>query len=154
MKVLTENALPGVQSLDLSEFTLPHGIVGFPDYTEASLICHQGHFPCLWMRLKGPVGSVNFVVIEPKGIIPDYQPELFDNDALALGLAHASEALVLTILTMRPGTPVEATVNLIGPVVVNRRTRIGRQLVIANYSRYRARQPLAALPPAAASASA
>ncbi len=152
MKVLTENVLPGVQPLDLSEFTLPHGIVGFPDYTRATLERYPGQFPCLWMRLQGLLGSVNFVVIEPQGVISDYEPELFDNDALALGLAAASEALLLTILTMRPGTPVEATVNLIGPVVVNRRTRIGRQLVIANYSRYRAREPLAAVPPAAASA--
>ncbi len=152
MKVLTENLVSAVQPLEINEFTLPHGIVGFPDHTEASLICHHEQFPCLWMKLKGPAGSVNFVVVEPKGVIPDYEPELFDNDALALGLAAASEALVLTILTMRPGTPVEATVNLIGPVVVNRRTRIGRQLVIANYSRYRARQPLAATPRAAASA--
>ena len=36
----------------------------------------------------------------------------------------------------------DATVNLIGPILVNRRTRIGRQLVIANHSRYSARHLL------------
>ena len=143
MKVLSENVLPGTQHLDISEFTLPQGIVGFPNYTQATLVSHQEQAP-FWMKLKGPKGSVSFVVVEPKGLFPGYEPELFDNDALALGLAEASEALVLNILTMSPGSPGEATVNLIGPIVVNRRTRIGRQLVIANYSRYRARQPLAA----------
>jgi flagellar assembly factor FliW len=151
MKVLSEDVLPGSQPLDISEFTLPQGIVGFPDYTQATIVSQNEPFP-FWLKLSGPLGCVNFVVIDPKGVVPGYEPELFDNDALALGLSDASEALVLTILTMRPGTPVEATVNLIGPIVVNRRTRIGRQLVIANYSRYRARQPLAAPPPAAASA--
>jgi flagellar assembly factor FliW len=29
-------------------------------------------------------------------------------------------------------------VNLVGPLIINRRTRIGRQLVISNYSRYSA----------------
>jgi flagellar assembly factor FliW len=38
--------------------------------------------------------------------------------------------------------PVEATVNLVGPIVVNRRTRVGRQLVISNYSRYSAHHSL------------
>lgn len=153
MKVLPEQVLPGTQQLDINEFTLPQGIVGFPTYTQATLVIQQDQAP-FWMKLKGPEGSVNFVVVEPKGVIPDYEPELFENDALALGLSDASEALVLNILTMRPGAPGEATVNLIGPIVVNRRTRIGRQLVIANYSRYRARQPLAAesTSPAAATA--
>jgi flagellar assembly factor FliW len=149
MKVLPENVLPGSQPLEISEFTLPQGIVGFPDYTQANLVGRQDQAP-FWMKLKGPRGSANFVVVEPKGVIPEYEPELFENDALALGLADASEALVLNILTMRPGVPVEATINLIGPIIVNRRTRIGRQLVIANYSRYRARQPLAAEPATAA----
>ena len=58
--------------------------------------------------------------------------------------------MVLNIITMRPGTPVEATVNLVGPIIVNRRTGIGRQLVIANYSRYKARQPLFSSPSATA----
>jgi flagellar assembly factor FliW len=46
--------------------------------------------------------------------------------------------MILNIVTLRRQDPVEATANLIGPVVVNRRTRIGRQLVISNYSRYSA----------------
>jgi flagellar assembly factor FliW len=50
--------------------------------------------------------------------------------------------MVLNIVTLRPEAPTQATVNLIGPIVVNRRTRIGRQLVIANYSKYSARQVL------------
>ncbi|HEY1763283.1 MAG TPA: flagellar assembly protein FliW [Opitutaceae bacterium] len=142
MKVLSEQVLPGSQQLDINEFTLPQGIVGFPNFTQATLVSHQEQAP-FWMKLKGPQGSVSFVVVEPKSVIPDYEPELFENDALALGLSDASEALVLNILTMRPGARAEATINLVGPIVVNRRTRVGRQLVIANYSQYRARQPLA-----------
>jgi flagellar assembly factor FliW len=45
-------------------------------------------------------------------------------------------------VTLRQQSPLDATVNLIGPVLVNRRTRIGRQLVIANYSQYSARHLL------------
>jgi flagellar assembly factor FliW len=45
-------------------------------------------------------------------------------------------------VTLKRHHPVEATANLIGPIVVNRRTRVGRQLVIANYSRYSAHHAL------------
>ncbi len=50
--------------------------------------------------------------------------------------------MVLNIVTLQQHSPLDATVNLIGPILVNRRTRIGRQLVIANYSKYSARHVL------------
>ena len=50
--------------------------------------------------------------------------------------------MVLNIVTLQRQDPVEATANLIGPVIVNRRTRIGRQLVISNYSKYSAHHAL------------
>ena len=142
MKVLTECPSYGSDTPAVDEFSLPYGIVGFPDYTRAELLRdHDGH-PFMRMRLRNGAEFINFVVMEPGGLIPGYEPEIFDNDAASLGVADGSEAMVLTILTMRPGTPEEATVNLIGPIVINRRTRVGRQLVIANYSQYRARHPL------------
>ena len=94
------------------------------------------------MKLRGPKDSINFVVLEPGGIIKGYEPELFDADALSLDLTDPSEAMVLTVVTLKHRVPVEATANLIGPIIVNRRTRIGRQLVISNYSRYSARHLL------------
>ena len=56
--------------------------------------------------------------------------------------------MVLNIVTLRRQNPVEATVYLIGPIVVFRRTRIGRQLVISNYSRYSAHHALVENPQA------
>ena len=39
--------------------------------------------------------------------------------------------MILNIVTLKRQTPLEATVNLVGPIVINRRTREGRQLVIS-----------------------
>ena len=50
--------------------------------------------------------------------------------------------MVLNIVTLEQHRPLEATVNLVGPIIVNRRTRLGRQFVIANYSRYGAHHRL------------
>jgi flagellar assembly factor FliW len=152
MKVLTDPSPFDTDTLAANAFALPRGIAGFPDYTRAELLYRTEEFPLLWMKLIGPRGFINYVVMEPGGIIPDYEPELFDSDAAALDLTDPAEAMVLTILTVRRKVPVEATVNLVGPIIVNRRTRIGRQFVIANYSRYQARHPLIA--PAVAESSA
>jgi flagellar assembly factor FliW len=123
-------------------FELSGGLIGLSDYTHAELLYNPKQLPFLWLKLRGPEGCVNFVVLEPGGYIPDYEIELFDADAAALDLSDSTEAMVLNIVTLNPKNPLAGTVNLIGPIVVNRRTRVGRQLVIENHSRYSARQPL------------
>lgn len=141
MKVLPETAADA-DALAANAFSIPNGLIGFAEYTRAELLYMPDHLPFLWMKLQSPAESVNFIVIEPGGIVPGYELEVFDNDAEALGLIDAGEAMVLNIVTLRHRSPLEATVNLIGPILVNRRTRIGRQLVIANHSKYSARHPL------------
>ena len=120
---------------------LPQGLIGFPQHTSFELLYQQDQLPFRWMRLHGPE-IVHFVVIEPQGVIPDYEPELFDEDANFLGITDPAEALVLNIVTVSRTDPVTATANLIGPIVLNRRTGVGKQVVLANHSRYDARFPL------------
>lgn len=142
MKVLTENPPADFPPTIAHTFSLPHGIIGFPDYHRAELLYVPDHLPFLWMKLHGPTDSVHFVVVEPGGLIAGYEPELFDEDARAVGIAGASEAMVLNIVTVEQHRPLEATANLVGPIIVNRRTRLGRQFVIANYARYGAHHRL------------
>ena len=142
MKVLTENPPADFPPTIAHTFALPHGIIGFRDYTRAELLYVPDHLPFLWMKLHGPTDSVHFVVVEPGGLIAGYEPELFDEDACAVGITDASEAMVLNIVTLEQHRPLEATANLVGPIIVNRRTRLGRQFVIANYSRYGAHHRL------------
>jgi flagellar assembly factor FliW len=144
MKVLsasplaTEIAPPPAANI----FELPQGIIGFKDYTRAELLYMPDHLPFLWMKLQRGTESVHFIVIEPGGLIPGYVPELFESDAEALELLNPSEAMLLNIVTLQHQNPMEATVNLVGPIVMNRRTRVARQLVISNYSQYSAHWPL------------
>jgi flagellar assembly factor FliW len=142
MKVLPELYPTDLEAPAANSFALPEGIIGFENYRQAELLYQPDHLPFLWLKLTGPRDALHFVVIEPGGIIPGYAPELFDEHAEALGLSEAAEAMILNIVTLQRQTPLEATVNLVGPIVVNRRTRIGRQVVISNYSRYSAHHPL------------
>ena len=140
--------LPDIQSVDMTpppvanHFELPQGLIGFKDYTRAELLYLPDHLPFLWMRLHRGSEAVHFIVIEPAGLVPGYAPELFDADAEGLDLRDASEAMLLNIVTLRQQNPLDATLNLVGPIVMNRRTRLARQLVIANYSSYSAHWPL------------
>lgn len=142
MKVCPDIFPTDFDSPPSNEIILPHGIIGFGAFKRAELLYLPDHLPFLWMKLIGSAEPLHFIVIEPGGIVPGYEPELFDQDAEGLDLASPAEAMILNIVTLRRPEPVEATANLIGPIIVNRRTRVGRQIVISNYSRYSAHHQL------------
>jgi flagellar assembly factor FliW len=148
MKVIPELIPTDFDAPAANQLNLPQGIIGFASYKRAELLYMPDHLPFLWMKLHGPTDNLHFIVIEPGGIIPGYEPEIFDEDAEQLDIKDPTEAMILNIVTLRKQNPVEATVNLIGPVIVNRRTRLGRQLVISNYSRYSAHHSLVENPQA------
>jgi flagellar assembly factor FliW len=148
MKVIPELYPTDIDTAPSNQLTLPQGLIGFGAYRRAELLYLPDHLPFLWMKLRSDKDDLHFVVIEPGGIVPGYEPEIFDADAEDLDLQSPAEAMILNIVTLRRRDPVEASANLIGPLVVNRRTRIGRQLVISNYSRYSAHHQLVEQPQA------
>lgn len=150
MKVVPEVFPTDIDVPPANELHFPHGLIGFAAYTRAELLYLPGNLPFLWMKIESPQtgDTLQFVVIEPGGIVPGYEPELFEADTLHLDLRAPADALVLNIVTLQRREPLEATVNLIGPIVVNRRTRCGRQIVISNYSQYSANYSLVENPPA------
>jgi len=143
MKVLDLTPLDFGQTA-INEILLPHGIIGFSAYKRAELLYLPDNLPFLWLRLCGPenLDPVHFVVMEPGSFVPGYEPEIFDEDAEQLGIESAADAMLLNIVTLRNNQPADASINLVGPLIVNRRTRTGRQLVISNYARYSAHHPL------------
>ena len=138
MKILPDVNPAEFETPDANTITLPQGIIGFAAYTRAELLYQPDQLPFLWLRLHNATDSICFIVVEPCGVISGYDPELFDKDAAALEITRAEDAMVLNIVALKNQNPLDATVNLVGPIVVNRRTRIGRQLILANYSRYSA----------------
>ena len=123
------------------EISLPAGLIGFPDSHHVELIYNPEELPLMWLRASDN-HALNFIVIEPQGLVHGYTIEINDDDAALLGIHSAADILLFNIVTFRAEAPEAATVNLIGPIVVNRHTLIGRQIVIANFAGYSARHPL------------
>ncbi|MFD1213646.1 flagellar assembly protein FliW [Arthrobacter sp. GCM10027362] len=66
-------------------------------------------------------------VLDAAVYLPDYQPEISDEDAAALGLAGPEDALVLVVAV--PGGAA-TTVNLMAPIVVNAATGVCAQVIL------------------------
>ncbi len=118
---------------------LPYGLLGFERVKNYSLLTKPGEEPFLWLQmLQEPKHA--FLVLPPGFVVPDYQPDLDDQDAAFLDLSDPADAFILNIVTLRAG---RGTLNLKGPIVINRRTWIGKQVIPRNAVQYPVRHALA-----------
>lgn len=140
MKLAT--AAPVAQSpIETMQIEVPFGLIGLTHLRRFELTFVEGGLPFVGMKSIGDE-ELHFLAIDPRGVINGYELEIADGDVEALGLEDEDDALVYNIATMRSGQPQFVTVNLIGPVVVNRRTLIGKQVIIANSDEYSAMHAL------------
>lgn len=105
---------------------LPWGLLGFEDLRDWVLL-DAAQAPFYWLQsLQRP--EVAFVLIDPLVFRPDYEPGADPAELAGLELAAPGDALVLVIVTV-PSEGARMTANLQGPLLINRRTRTGRQVV-------------------------
>ena len=127
------------ETIPCCDVRMPAGLLGFEHMKDYLLIAKPGEAPFRWLQVKNNP-SLAFVVIEPLYFMPDYQPDIPSADVELLGLASPDDAAVYVIVTVFG--PRRATVNLKGPVVINRNTGLGKQVVIANAAQYSVQHPL------------
>lgn len=118
----------------------PAGLLGFENLRQYVLMGSPEEAPFFWLQVLDEP-NLAFVVVPPSAVVENYTPELSDEDVDFLGLRSPEDALVLNIVTVRG--PTRATVNLKGPLVINRRTLIGKQVIPLNAAEFAVNHPLA-----------
>jgi len=118
---------------------LPLGLLGFEHIKEYALLASPAEEPFLWMQVPQE-SNLAFLVIAPEPWLPGYAPELSSEDTAFLELTDRADAALLAIVTVRG--PNRATLNLKGPIVVNRRTMIAKQVIPVNAAQYSVQHPL------------
>ena len=116
----------------------PLGLLGFERVKTYTLLTNPDEAPFMWLQMLEEAKR-SFLVIPPALVAPDYKPDVSDADVEFLELAKPADAFVINIVTLRQGG---ATVNLKGPVIINRRTLIGKQVVPNNAAQYSLRHPI------------
>ena len=117
----------------------PNGLLGFENIKRFELISLEEEHPFSWLRAEEDP-TIAFLVIPPFPFFPEYQPDIPTDDVRALGLETPQDALVYNIVTLRGQQ--RATVNLKGPLVMNRHSLLGKQVVLSNAMKYSVQQPL------------
>ena len=124
----------------------PQGLLGFPEHRCFVFLLHRQNSPFLWLQsLVDP--NLAFVVMSPLPLLANYQVRVTNDDRRDLNLANDDSLLIYALVTIPKGNPAAMTVNLLGPIVINARARIGKQIVL-NDTGYSHRQPILAPTPA------
>lgn len=138
---LTTESLPTQPGLDTLEIELPTGLIGMPHLRRFHVAALPESWPFVSLRSLGQE-EIHFLAVSPQNLLPGYQLELGDDDTEALELQSSDDALIYNIVTVHNSERQYVTANLIGPIVVNRRTRIGRQVILANSDEFSAKHAL------------
>lgn len=106
----------------------PAGLYGFEGMAEY-LLMDTEQKPFYWLQSL-EVKDVAFVLIDPMLIRPHYNPCLdpLDYELLALKGIDDEKLLMFTIVTVSDDRK-KMTVNLQGPVIINKESREGRQCI-------------------------
>ena len=112
---------------------LPYGLLGFESVKNYVLLTNPAEAPFMWLQMLEEAKRA-FLVVPPSLIVSDYQPDIGESDASFLNLTGTEDAFFLAIVTLRAHS--QATVNLKGPIVINRRTLVGKQVIPNNAAGY------------------
>lgn len=108
-------------------FELNPGLAGFERLHRYAII-PEVDSPVEWLQsLEDP--TVAFATIEPFLFYPEYAFELSDHDCEDLGLRVPQNAIVRCLLTLSTSAE-QITANLLAPLVLNRETCKGRQVIL------------------------
>lgn len=107
------------------------GIPGFPEHRRFQLVDFVGDSAFQLLQSVDDE-SMAMIVCSPWTFFPEYAPEIPDVDEEVLELTSSEDAIVFCPVSVE--APDRAFANLLGPFVVNAKTRQGRQVVLMDSS--------------------
>lgn len=114
---------------DRQRIIFPRGVFGFEELREFALL-DASQPPFYWLQSLQRV-EVAFVLIDPLFFRPDYAPDVDPSELQEIDIRKPDDMLLFSIVTI-PEDSSRMTANLQGPLLINRRTSVGRQSISMN----------------------
>ena len=105
------------------------GLIGLAGQENFVIIQHQDNTPFYWLQSVDEP-ELALVMVNPLLFKEDYDPPIPLSVHQELDIQNAGEISIFVIVTIPAGNPQGMTANLLGPLVVNPRSRQARQLVL------------------------
>ena len=108
--------------------TFEQGLLGFEELTQFAIIAVEECLPFEWLiSLEDPV--VAFPILDPTLLFSDYKPSLTKEDIVLLDIKNEMDVEMFCIVTLGE-TPENVTLNLKGPILINMKNKMGKQIVL------------------------
>jgi flagellar assembly factor FliW len=114
-----------------------NGLVGLSDWKYYALIHPAPDGVCMWLQ-STQAPDLAFVVCDPADFLPSYRPRLRRHDRADLRLQGGENAQLLVVCNR---VDQDLTGNLQGPLAINTRLLLGKQLILSD-RRFSTRHPL------------
>lgn len=122
--------LEDVEVFEEDIISFPYGLLGFENHHKFVILDIPGnnHFKLLQDVNHSYLG---FLLISPWDFFNDYEMDIPDESLSKIGInpIHDNKIEVYNIVTVS-GTFQESTTNLIAPIVINSRDKIGKQFIL------------------------
>lgn len=129
--------------LEVSEkqkLTFDDGILGFNDLHSFFLIDYPDPNTPFYLLQSEEHTEIAFVLVDPTLIMSNYQLSVSDKDLKLIGVDNITEVLYFSIVTIYEN-PEDSTVNLLGPIVINKKNHKAKQMISLNDD-YSVRYPI------------
>ena len=123
--------------------TFPEGIPGFSDSKQFVLLPLDQDLPLALLQATENA-ELGFIVAYPFAFKPDYAFDLSMEDSELLSVEREEDLITYAIVTLKEKLS-DSTMNLLAPVVINMKKKIGKQLVLSDSKAYPLRFPFGAL---------
>ena len=107
------------------------GLPGFHDKRDFIILEHKPGSPFLWLQSMD-TPDLAFVMINPFLMKSDYLQDLSPEEEALLKNKNDDEIIVFSLVSIPRGEVEKATVNLMGPIVVESKSRNAKQVILAN----------------------
>ena len=105
-------------------------ILGFEQFRDYVIVETEDFGPFKWMQsVKNP--DLAFVVVNPLLFFPDYTIEVNPKEIEELKVDNIDHVVTYSVVTI-PSDYTQMTANLQGPILINTRTNLAKQLVLVN----------------------
>jgi flagellar assembly factor FliW len=120
--------------------TFPRGILGFAKNKQYLLFPHSEDSPFFWLQSVED-GDLAFVVMDPQLVKADYSIDVEENVMKELDAKQETDLDVVCIVTIPRNNPNGMTINLLGPIIINAKSRSAMQIICDKQS-YSHRHPV------------
>ena len=129
MKKIMTSRFGEIEAAEESIIQFAAGIPAFEEEREFIIIPYEEESPYVFLQsVRTP--ELAFLMTMPLTFFPAYEFTIDDDVETELGLTSPEEVLIYAILTLAGSEIRDLTANLMAPIVINAKTRRGKQIVL------------------------